>query len=304
MAKDEAQTDTDLGEAIIDDEDAGFAGTEEGVEDAKPVGKKAGKALDEDGDEGGEEGGSEPKTAAEIAAELGDSLGGEEEPTPKPGKQTPKPGAEEEAGKKTKLTKERLSEIISMVSDEDLPDKTVIIGDEEINLAAYRKEYPDEFNAMKVVSGIMAEKMVAKIIESQGYVKASDVASEVGELKSTIDQMLFMSTVQGTHADALTIVKTPEYKKWFGNQPKKIQMLSDSSNPQHAIALLNYYKEDTAKANVEEIDKKNQDKHNKKVGVHKASLRSITSKDTSKKTVEDKDDESEGFDEYNKSKAS
>lgn len=252
-------------------------GDDEGKETPATDGEDKGKDKKEDEDKGQE------KTAAQIAAELADELDGGKKPDdqddgkpPKDQDDGKKPDDDKTGDAPQKLTKEKIGEYLGLLTDDDLPKGPILIGDEEIDLESYRKDYPEEFNSIKVLVPLIAEKIIEKKLGAglNGFVKAEDHAAEVGELRGTIDTLLFWDEVKDAHPDGRTIARSEKFATWAKAQPPKIQLLYGSNDPRHAIALLDAYKEEIAKKNVKEKDKEDGERKKQKDGLHGGGLRS------------------------------
>jgi hypothetical protein len=112
----------------------------------------------------------------------------------------------------------------------------------------------------------------------------------------------FWLEVQGKHPDALKIKASDEWSDWIGGQSKTIKSLATSTEVEDTIKILDYYKEDQARAGAAKKDKKDRSAKKKKDDLHKHSSRSkaeVSGKGT--KASGDKDDEEAGWNEAGKS---
>jgi len=208
------------------------------------------------------------------------------EEKPSDGTPPPSDSAQEELPPKkappAKMTKEEIARYLSTIDVDDLPDGEVIIGDNVINLSEYAKDYPDEFNATKVLSAKIAEKTINALIEKGVVVtqqSANDFRDETNKVISNLYQKLsdleYWGAVMEVHSDARKINNDPAFKdEWLGKQSKAIQTLAKNlQTPEDAVAIIDLYKEHIAKQNVVEFDKKAKSKKEKEVGLHKGTIR-------------------------------
>lgn len=246
---------------------------EDGAVEEKPVEKDGGGTDGKDAEggeekeESAEEGEAEPETAEQRALKRAEALAGGDG-TDKEFKEGGGDKENEDGGKEKSavatLTKEQVGEFLSIIGESDLPAKPVIIGDQEVDLAKYAKEYPDEFNSNVVLAGIIAKKMVEKQLKSSGYVSAEDHQKTTAALNDEIVRLNFWGEVMEFHPDARKIAKSDEFKTWMAEQPRKIQMLGQRNNAEDAVAMLDFYKEDLAKKALKKKDDEDKGKKTKK----------------------------------------
>lgn len=293
-----------------DDDKDGDAGDDKAGEEDDKAGKDGedGSGKDGDGEEKDKEGGEEDdkkKDEDEDTAEKRalkraerfkdeDDKGGEEDDKDKD-KGGKDKDAEEDKGKKTSITKEQVKAYLDIISDDDLPGE-IIIGDETINFDDMKENFPDDFNAIKVLSGMMATKVATQLIENAGYVKAADVEEKMESLSDRITMLGFWDAVRDVHTDGKAIARSPEFKEWIEKQPKRIQALSANWDAEDAIAVIDFFKEAQAKKKVKDHDDKQRNNKKKKDGLHSSGMRSKP--DTKKsESQNDMEDEEAGFNE-------
>jgi len=213
----------------------------------------------------------------------------------------------EKEDKPLKLTKELISERLKLISSDDLPGE-VIVGDETINLQQYAKDYPDDYSAIRVLSSLVAEKMIEKALDGVSSVKPEDFDEKIGGLELKVNQLSFDNTVvQATdkegnlkHPDYFSIVYGAGMKGfhvWIKEQSPKMQKLASSLDPEDGVMIMDYYKEDTAKKKTGEHDKKTKDKKKEYDDLYK-SEKSVK-KNQSEHSQGDKSADEEAEDSFN-----
>ena len=281
--EDETGTDEDLkdeeAEGATDKEGESEAEEEEGAKDDDPEGGK---------DKPGE------KTAAERAEERAAKFKDEpEEP-----EDQDEPGGEEEGPGKSgspSFTKEQVKDLLSIVGDDDLPGE-IVVGNDIVDIKALKDSYPEDFNSIKVLSGIIAQKIVDGALEKGEFVKAADVEKQMQGVSNALATFAFWDAVRDAYPDGKKVVKSDEFKAWIKGQSKSIQGLYTSPDPDDAISLLDFYKEDQAKKTVKNHDDELRAKKKKKDGLHSDGVRSKPSPQKSS-GENDKDDIQAGFEE-------
>lgn len=196
------------------------------------------------------------------------------------------------------LTKEKVSELLKVVADTDLPGE-MIIGDLTVNLKEYAEEFPEDFNAIKIISSTIAEKIVNKALAGfkvDPGVKPKDINNEIGGVKVQLAQLSYESHVaratddEGNlkHPDFYDIVygkKQDDFRDWLKEQPKKTQKLATSLNPADGILMLDFYKEHLAKKKVKAHDEKTGKQKQEYDDIHKSGK----NLKTGKRPAEDED---------------
>ncbi|MCE5264425.1 MAG: hypothetical protein LLG97_12940, partial [Deltaproteobacteria bacterium] len=193
------------------------------------------------------------------------------------------------------LTKEEVKNILSLVEDDVLPGE-LVIGNETVDLKALKDSYPEDFNSIKVLSGVIAQRIVDGALEKGEFVKASDVEKQMQGVSNALATFAFWDAVRDVHADGKKVVKSDEFKAWIKGQSKSIQGLYTSPDADDAISLLDFYKEDQAKKTVKNHDDELRAKKKKKDGLHSDGVRTKPSPQKSS-GENDKDDIQAGFEE-------
>ncbi len=206
-----------------------------------------------------------------------------------------KKDGEDKGGKPSPITKEKVREYLDIIPDDDLPGE-IILGDDTIDIRGLKEDFPEDYNAIKVLSAVMADKIVQKRISEGEFVKAEDIDKKVAPLEERMTRLSFWDEVRDAHADAKTIAKSKEFTEWIEKQPKSIQALSCTWDAQDAIAVIDFYKEAQAKKMAKEHDDKQREEKKKKDRLYSAGMRS---KPSTQKTdaKNDMNDEEAGFDE-------
>lgn len=175
----------------------------------------------------------------------------------------------------TKLTKEQIANYLDGISDDILPDETFIIGNDEINLKEFAEEMPDQFATVKVLSHIIAEKAVAEALKGEKFVTEKGFQEKLDIYEATLSAYAWWDTVRDVHPDARKIKDSKEFQEWLeGKDDATKRLASMTAEPEDAILVLNYYKEDIAKKAVKEHDDKAKDEKKKVDDLHKETMRS------------------------------
>lgn len=248
---------------------------EEEEEEDKKAEKKKGEEKEEKGLT------VEEKLQKRIEALDAEEEEEEETPPDKGKKEEEEPEKKEkEEPEPTKLNKETLAERLKLISKDDLPEE-IIIGDETINLKQYAEDYPDDFAAIRVLSSIVAEKMVDKALGGLEMPDTGKVTERMDNLEVGMAQLSFDSAVvQATddegnlkHPDFFNITRgegMKDFHAWVKEQSPKIQKLANSLNPEDGILILDYYKEHLAEKKTAEHDKKTKDKKKEYDDIYKS----------------------------------
>ena len=277
-------------------------GTDEDLKDEEAEG-----AADEGGGPGAEEEdeakddepeGSKDKPGEKTAAERAEERAAKFKDAPGEPEDQDEPGGEEDESGKSgplSLTKEEVKNILSLVEDDVLPGE-IVIGNETVDLKALKDSYPEDFNSIKVLSGVIAQRIVDGALEKGEFVKASDVEKQMQGVSNALATFAFWDAVRDVHADGKKVVKSDEFKAWIKGQSKSIQGLYTSPDADDAISLLDFYKEDQAKKTVKNHDDELRAKKKKKDGLHSDGVRTKPSPQKSS-GENDKDDIQAGFEE-------
>jgi len=135
----------------------------------------------------------------------------------------------------------------------------------EVDFSAEEKEYLDDFPHTKAI----VEKMISKGVEAvlakqeeelgkRGFLAKPDVApiaQAMITLAMRVEQVSFENSVLRVMPDAPEIIRSDDFKTWVKEQTRATQLLNNSLDPNDALKLLNYYKEDIARKKVAEHDK-------------------------------------------------
>lgn len=263
------------GEAAFDEDDENKEEKSEEEAEEKEEKEPPKEDEEEQEEESEEKEEEEPKTAKERLEKRLEKEGPEEESEEE---EKAEEEEEREEEKAPVLTKEDVANRLSTIDDGELPGE-MIIGNQTINLKEYATQYPDEWAAIKVVSGVVAEKIIEERLGGLDYAKPEDYDKKITGLESRINQLNFDNSValatdeDGNlrHPDYHNIVYgagKEDFHKWVKEQNKKTQKLTTSMNYEDALLLLDYYKEDTAKARKKAVKDENKHKKGKTDALH------------------------------------
>lgn len=211
-------------------------------------------------------------------------------------------GDQKKTGEDSALTKERISDYLNSVSLDEIPKGEIIIGNKSVNLHEMADIDPDQFNAVLVLSSIVAEKKIDEIISSH----FPDITKEIDTLKTSNDQLRFEIGVSRVHPDWENVVGSSEWSEWFSKQTPQMQSLSSSIDVKDGVELINCFKNEVKKeeqeAKKEAVKEKAQgiDSKRKKSkanfdSVHKSTVRKKSAKVQSAMSPEE--EEMEAFNE-------
>lgn len=241
----------------------------------------------------------------------------------------PPPAAGPVAPPLSRMDKERVQEYLSALGDDELPEGEIVIGDTVVNLREYQEQFPDEFNAVKVLSAAISRKETSKLadrVKSAEDMNQQLIAREINRVYSqpafagwidgqpdevknaaksndphahfaVIDrfnaQQAFGSVVEARYKGYVNIVKSKEFKAWFPSQGDTIKALFGSMDPNDGILVLDAYSRDVARGKAKAHDAKVSGKKARTDSIHKGTMRA-------RKTVTplanvDKNDEQAGF---------
>lgn len=227
------------------------------------------------------------KRAADYEEPPKKEVSGEGEAAPKdtpPSKREPSP---------SQLTKEQVANYLQRINPDDLPDGELVIGNETVNVREFMESYPDQASAIAVLSNVIAEKVIEDKLASMDLVDSDTVK----DLQDQLDGYAWWGEVLEVHSDAKKVNKSKEFNTWLDKQRLGIKaMAGANASPQDAIDVLDFYKEETAKANVAEHDDDLKKKKKKKDDLMKGVLKG---KQTIPKTEAEiaADDERAGWEE-------
>jgi hypothetical protein len=158
------------------------------------------------------------------------------------------------------------------------------------------KQISEEYGNAELIEtfGALVNAMNADSIKSMKPAEKSDV---IDKLQARIDAMAadaeFWDTVHDAHSDGKALARSGKVGKWVETQNASYKRLYNSGNPEHAILVLDAYKEAMAKAAGEEEGNNGKDKKKKIDGLHSETL---SGKREVKASEGGKDDDAE-FDE-------
>ena len=195
---------------------------------------------------------------------------GAEKPPPVETQPPTQPESREQA---TQITKEDISGYLNAMSEDTLPE-AMFIGDNEVDLKTFAKDYPDQWSAVKIVSSVVAQKMVDKALSDNQYVKASDMQERFDHYDRTINGFSWWEVVKEKHPDALQTKESPEFQGWFDKLPAKMQQFgTESADPQDAVLLLDLYAESQTKDQAKGHDDKLEKTKKNIDSLHKGTMR-------------------------------
>ncbi len=264
----ESQAETEEEEVEETEEEAEEEETEE--EETKEE-KEEGKEEEEGEKEEGEEKEEKPKgkTAKEEAEEAGNKLleiqNRMATQQQKPPEQQPKTPAQQ--------------------PQTPQPEATTIEYTEE------EKAYLQEFPEVEKIIEKRAKQIVNDLVNQGALVTPDQVAPVSETLVGTVTmlaQLYFQNELLERMPDALKIARSKDYQEWINKQSPAIQALNRSLNPEDALKVLNYYKEDMAKKRVEKHDAEAKKKAEK---INKVLSYTARSKPKKSKTVVEPEDE-------------
>lgn len=313
---DDTKATNDGAEITEQDQEAmtAFDEDSEAGKDKGDVPHEAATDKDKGGDQDGEEGKAEAekgkgktekevedltpdqKKAADYAKELEAAFTaspGKEEPPPRkeeppPKKEEPPPKKEDEAKKPAskKLTKEDIASMLSSVSLEELPDGEIVIGNETIDLKAFKNLDEDSFNSVIVLSNLIAKKQFDAMAKNGGFLTPKDVEeikTQSTALKQELDGLRnYIKVAQEigpVHADWEKIINSKEFDSWLktdsdGLKAQQKQLLAYSENLEHGKSILSVYKHSKSMENVSKRDREAADKKKNFDDLHKDTTRS------------------------------
>lgn len=284
MPEESQPIEKELSEQELAEEEASFAGdalpekeggepekTEEEPVEEKPETDDAEPPEEEEPFEDEEE---EPEEEEESAIDrmerrAEELFGDEEEPEPKP---APAPSPKSDAAK-VELTKEQMAGYLEAYPVEGLPDE-VYIGNRVINLKDLAEKDEDIFNAIAVMSGLMADKRVDQKLKESGFVTREELSRLEAEAQAEREGRWYWENLREEHPDAWKINQSKEFNDWLNNQSDKIKRLAVSPDPENGILVLDAYKKTIADTNAAKHDDAAGARKKRKDDLHKHSLKS------------------------------
>ena len=153
------------------------------------------------------------------------------------------------------------------------------------------KAYLQEFPEVEKIIEKRAKQIVNDLVNQGALVTPDQVAPVSETLVGTVTmlaQLYFQNELLERMPDALKIARSKDYQEWINKQSPAIQALNRSLNPEDALKVLNYYKEDMAKKRVEKHDAEAKKKAEK---INKVLSYTARSKPKKSKTVVEPEDE-------------
>lgn len=192
------------------------------------------------------------------------------------------------ATKPVKLTKESVKTYLDFFSDDDFPDKEIVVGDRTINFKELKEDEPELYDAMKVMSGYTFDKAIRHMASTGAIVTGEQlktITEQMQNLQDEVGDSRFWAEVAQTHSDVHQILtpKNKQFVEWRDKQPKNIQKLAKNlDTPQDAIDIIDAYKEDLAKEKTGDHDDNLARKKKEKDDLHKGTMKSSQTHKTSK----------------------
>lgn len=215
-----------------------------------------------------------------------------EEPEKKPEK-----AADENPPARAKWTKENVQQHLNLITDDELPDGEIVIGDSTIDLKELKKDDPETFDAIKVVSSVTAGKYVNGLLRSGHVVTAKAMNDFKEEMLGYVGGLNFWMDVLQQHPDARQIENSDNYKAWLEKQSDGIKTMAEGTPPDF-VKVLNLFKEQIAQADADKHDDKLDKEKQKTDALHKSSMKPAASSKKSPKPKADKGDDEAAFDEF------
>jgi hypothetical protein len=287
---------------VVDADESGKETESDKAEEKAAEGKeeKSAEGDDEKSEEKGEKKEEEKEpTALEVAENLAKEIEGQiptdEKATDDDGKKSS--ASQEGEGERatstsdgapssSPLTKEKIAEYLAAIPDDVLPEGEIIIGDETINLREFKNDWPDQFNVLKVMAGMIAEQNTGAAMK--GAQEGAVDADEVSKLKQRINNLEYFGAIaRGGHPDVETIAASKEFYEWRDNvASRSLRYLAmHMRTPEDGIAIMDAYKEYVADGKAKEHDDEAAEKKKETDDLHKGTVRDQV--DTSKVGADD-----------------
>lgn len=206
--------------------------------------QKAGKGAPKEKDEQAQAKDSPPLTKREIAEQAGNKI---IEGHLTAGKTPPEDTADRRAEAKKPAADKTAQKMPWDYSEEE---------------AEWIKDFPE----VEKVSDKRAVRLLAKLIE-QGKIitpyHIEQVNQQLVDLDAKLSLTSFENAMYRKMPDWMEVASTKEFEDWKGKQPPGIKALADSANPEDALKLIDYYKEDVAKSKTADFDRKKTERADK-----------------------------------------
>lgn len=204
---------------------------------------------------------------------------------------------EQQPPAKTRLTKEQVAQHLSIISDDELPEGEIIIGDDTIDFKAIKEDDPAIYNAMKVMSSIAGAKYLNHAVQSGKLVTADAFEKMRDEFGQVVARLEFSTQMgQHGHGDVLMVIDSKEYKEWIPKQSAGVRVLAESDALDDSVLVMDYYKESLGKAKTSDFDEKAEEKHKRTNDLLKGNEKTTPAGPKKKKA--DKNDDQAAFDEF------
>lgn len=275
--EDTSDADNDSAGADADEDDGADAGESDGDNDEGTDGDAEGDSGDGDGEgEGDAEGSDDDDLVAKRAQELGLDKDDDDKDSSRSGDQddaggggaatrTPPAGAAPPAEPQpTVITESAASNLVGILGEDDLPE-TIKVGGEEYNLKRYAQDYPDDFNAIRIMGGAVAARIINRFVE--GGVLAPGRA--LAAMQDRLDDLSFWLEADDASPGVRQVVRSQEFRDWLKAAPKLYQRLGKNlEKPEDAKLLRDAFDADQKKAKAKEHGKKLEKKRKRTVDLH------------------------------------
>jgi len=165
---------------------------------------------------------------------------------------------------------EKMSTVKDDVLKEIFGQKTVKIGDKEVNLEELGAEYGEEIDTLITARSYqMAETMVAKAMEAQGFASNEDLQS----IKAENAEFRLMSEVAQDHPDVFKLKNDDKFWNWVDTQGEDVSTLM-GAGAKGVSTVISAYKKTSITSKNEKIDKGASKKIEKHKSLHKSTMRS------------------------------
>lgn len=223
---------------------------EESGENTDDKNKQQPDNKDEQGKENGEQSKETPKTAQQKLEERANNA-----LTPEEKKQQ----AEAEKQKQAEAEKARL-EAEKKAKEASAPRKPIELTPEiakkfhddlanNSEMKQFAADYPDEFKVITAAVMHGAKKLIEEF--GLGGAEGQVTAKDIQDIRNELGYYKFITAVSRKHPDVHEIQESKEFIEWIGKQPKGVQRLAESNDPEDAGYVLDAYKEVTGKAKAE-----------------------------------------------------
>ena len=121
-----------------------------------------------------------------------------------------------------------------IIPEKLIPDKAASHSGVDLDFKDYMETNPEAAPMMAII----ADNLIRQLIHS-GYLMTSEAAKkEIEEIRGETDQKFFDRSLTNAVPKAKEIESGDDYKKWIANQPKEIQALDKSNDPEDKIRAL------------------------------------------------------------------